>query len=202
MHKFHVHSTLYSLYIRLIFKDLYSLGSPARLLLMVLGSEKMQELHMRLLPYSIFVFLSKWCQISYLNLVCKIFYFYLWLHVEIGRLWEFHHFTNWFKLFLYRYICHIFGHAQFCVNDYFLTNYYFAKEDYFRVSLLFSKDNWWGREPMASQLSCWVFRRFNLLRHIYVGFTNMSFCERLSYNTFKDPPPPLLRKNTSWYKVT
>ena len=53
-----------------------------------------------------------------------------------------------------------------------------------RVSLIYSKDNGWGRAPMASLFSWWILRRFNLLLHNYVGFTNIYICERLSYNPF------------------
>ena len=126
-----------------------------------------QELHMRSLPYSIFVFLSEWRQVSYLNLVWLIFYFYLGLHVDLSCLCEFHHYTNWFKLvFNCRWISDIFGHGQICTNDCFFPDSFSAKEDYFRVSLIFSEDNWWGRAPMAYLFSWWVLRRFNLLCHI------------------------------------
>ena len=74
-----------------------------------------------------------------------------------------------------------------CTNLYkwlFLPNSFSAKDDYFRLSLPSSEGNWWGRAPMVCLFSWWVLRSFNLLRHIYVGFTNMYFCERLSYNPF------------------
>ena len=67
-----------------------------------------------------------------------------------------------------------------CANDCFLPNYYFVKDDHFHVSLLSRKDNWWGRLLMVSLFSWWVLRRFNLFCHIYIGSTNISFCERLS----------------------
>ena len=87
--------------------------------------------------------------------------------------------TDWFKIaYICRYICDIFGHAQILTNDCFLTNSLSAIEDYFFLSLLSSEDNWWGRAHMESLFPLWVLRRFDLLRHIYVGFNFMSFCER------------------------
>ena len=117
--------------------------------------------------------------------VWLIYYLYLWLHVDLSCLREFYNSTYWFKLVLIcRYICDKFGHAQICMNDCFIPNSFSEKEDYFRIYFLSSKDNWWGRAPMVSMLSWWVLRSFNLLRHIYIGFTNMYLCERLSYNPF------------------
>ena len=87
---------------------------------------------MRSLPYSIFVCLSEWSQVSYLNLVWFIFYFYLLFHVDLSRLHEFHNSTNLFKLvFICRYICDIFVHAQICTNYCFIPNSFSAKEDYY-----------------------------------------------------------------------
>ena len=77
-----------------------------------------------------------------------------------------------------------------------------AKEDYFCVSLLYSKDNRWGRSPMVYLISWWFLRRFNLLRQIYVGVTNMSLCDCLSYNTFNCTSVLLLIVFLTWYELT
>ena len=71
-----------------------------------------------------------------------------------------------------------------CVNDCFLPKYSFVKKDYFHVFLLSSEGNWWGRAHMESLFSSWVLRCLKFSCHVYVGFTNMSFCERLSCNPF------------------
>ena len=140
---------------------------------------------MRSLLYSIFLFWLEWCQVSYLNFVRLIFYFYLWFHVDLSCLSEFHNSTNRFKLVsICRYICDIFVHAKICTKDWFIPNSSYEKDDSFCVSFLPSNDNWWHRAPMVSLFSWWFLRRFNLLRNIYVVFTNMYFCERWSYNPF------------------
>ena len=158
---------------------------------------------MRSLPYSIFVCLSEGRQVSYMDLVWLIFQFYLWLKVDLSPLRECHHSTNWFKLvFICRYICDIFGHVQIYMNDCFLPNYFSSKEDYFRVSMLSSKYNWWVRAPMVNLSSWWVLMHFNLLRQIYVGFTNMYFCERLSYNPSNRTSVLFTIVFLSWYDLT
>ena len=43
---------------------------------------------------------------------------------------------------------------------------------------------------------------FNLLRHIYVGFANMSFCERISYNPFHHTSVLFTIFFLTWYDLT
>ena len=81
------------------------------------------------------------------------------------------------------YVIYLVMH-KYVQMTFFFPTFFSAKDDYFRVSLLSIEDNWWGRASMVSLSSWWVLWRFNLLHHIYVGFANMSFCERLSYITF------------------
>ena len=149
-----------------------------------------------------FLFLFKWRQVSYLNLVWLILHFYLWLHVDLSCLIEFHNSTNWLKLvFICIYICDIFGHAQIYTNDCFLPKYFSEKKDYFLVSLLSSEDNWWGRAPRVSLFPWRVLRRFNSLSHIYVDFTNFFFCERLSYNPFNCTSILFTKLFLTWYDL-
>ena len=130
-------------------------------------------------------------------------YFYLWLHVEHSRLHEFHHSMNWFKLIcICRYAYNIFGDAQIFTNDSFLPNSFSTKEDYFRITLLSSENNWLGRAPILSLFSWLFLRRFNLLRHIYVGFTNISFYEHLNYNPFIRTSIILNIVFLTWYDLT
>ena len=75
-------------------------------------------------------------------------------------------------------------------------------EDCFSVSLLYIKDNSWGRASMVYLFSCWVLRRFNLLRHINLGFTNISFCERFKYNPFNCPSVIFSIVFLTWYDLT
>ena len=91
---------------------------------------------------------------------------------------------------------------KICTNDCFILNYSSVKEDYFRVFLLSSEDSWWVRGPMVSLSSWWCLRRFNLLRHIYVGFTNRSLCERLRYNPFNRTYILFTIVFLTWYDLT
>ena len=135
-------------------------------------------------------------------IVWLIFYFYLWLHIDLSRWCELNHSTIWFKLFfICRYICDKFVHAQICTNECFLPNSFSAKEDYFRVYLISSEDKWWIRAPMVSLFLWWVLRNFNLLCHIYIGFTNVSFCERLSYNPFNRTSVLFTIVFLTWYET-
>ena len=55
---------------------------------------------------------------------------------------------------------------------------------------------------MLSLFSGGVLRPFNLLRQIYVGFTKMSFCERLSYNHFNCNYVLFTIVFLTWYDLT
>ena len=54
---------------------------------------------------------------------------------------------------------------------------------------------------MVSLLSLLVLSSFNLLRHVCVGATNMSFCERLSYNPFNRTSVIFAIVFLTWYEL-
>ena len=58
-----------------------------------------------------------------------------------------------------------------------------------------------GLDVRGCTISMGIQLRFNLSRHIYVALTNMSFCERLSYNSFNSASIIFTIVFLNWYDL-